>query len=123
MLPLNNTKLLDKSPEQINGTGGRFDPVYVPAKKAGAMPKVQFQNGARSSATISLSVGGSDASINGMSLAGAVEYLRGQVAEDSEGQANADASQGPALEPDVQTQGRRWTKLLIMFLMRLVQKS
>ena len=95
---------LDKPPEQIAGTGGRFDPVFVPSKKAGSFPKIQFQNGARSAATISLSVGGSDASINGMSLAGAVEYLRGQVAEDPEGQANADASQEPALEPDVQTQ-------------------
>ena len=93
---------LDKSPEQIAGTGGQFDPVYQPAQRAGSSPKVVFRNGGGSE--IKLSVGGTAAGINSLTLAGAVEYLRNQVSDDSEGQANADASQEPALEPDVQTQ-------------------
>lgn len=93
---------LDKSPEQIAGTGGAFDPVYQPAQKAGATPKVVFRNGGGSE--IKLSVGGTAAGINSLTLAGAVEYLKNQVSQDSEGQANSDASQGSALEPDVQTQ-------------------
>jgi len=90
---------LQVPPEQMTGTGGTYDPRYLPAQKAGALPKVEFHTykGTR----YTLTVGGGHTGINSKSLAGAIEYLQGAISEDPEAQANAE---GPAMEPDVQTE-------------------
>ena len=93
---------LDVAPEQMNGTGGQFDPVYVPAQRAGSLPKVEFRN--MQGTRILLSIGGGHTGINSRTLAGAVEFLKGLVSDDPEGQANTDAAQGPAAEPDIQSE-------------------
>ena len=94
---------LQVPPEQMRGTGGTYDPMYVPAQKAGSLPKVEFrtQKGTR----YTLSVGGGHTGINSKTLAGAIEYLQGAISDDEGAQANLNAQPGGEQSPETQDDG------------------